>query len=181
LDAQRCDAWALAQTVDPGRDMTKAWVHLDAQAGKDQYARHEGDIGQSVEIAQHSHTIDDDHVRVRRLRGAEPRAPELSGVAPALDRIEMRWRRFVRRDDQACRRMLLAQKVYAEGSLALVLYCGRLLDERVTATDDDQVRDLDLLLELLTPVAKSWPSQWCVTANDLAIPSSSARLRCPGQ
>jgi butyryl-CoA dehydrogenase len=72
-------------------------------------------------------------------------------------------------DHPDVRRMLLAQKVYAEGSLALVLYCGRLLDERVTATDDDQVRDLDLLLELLTPVAKSWPSQWCVTANDLAI------------
>lgn len=72
-------------------------------------------------------------------------------------------------DHPDVRRMLLAQKVYAEGSLALVLYCGRLLDERVTATDEEQARDLDLLLELLTPVAKSWPSQWCVAANDLAI------------
>jgi len=26
-----------------------------------------------------------------------------------------------------------------------------------------------LLLDLLTPIAKSWPAQWCVAANDLAI------------
>ncbi len=26
-----------------------------------------------------------------------------------------------------------------------------------------------LLLEILTPIAKSWPSQWCLAANDLAI------------
>jgi len=72
-------------------------------------------------------------------------------------------------DHPDVRRMLLAQKVYAEGSLALVLYCGRLVDERLITTDEDQAHELDLLLDLLTPVAKSWPSQWCVTANDLAI------------
>ncbi|MEO8999273.1 MAG: acyl-CoA dehydrogenase, partial [Rhodanobacter sp.] len=26
-----------------------------------------------------------------------------------------------------------------------------------------------LLLDILTPIAKSWPSQWCLAANDLAI------------
>jgi alkylation response protein AidB-like acyl-CoA dehydrogenase len=67
------------------------------------------------------------------------------------------------------RRMLLAQKSYAEGALALVLYCGRLLDEQRTAptpADRDRAR---LLLDVLTPIAKSWPSQWCLAANDLAI------------
>jgi alkylation response protein AidB-like acyl-CoA dehydrogenase len=64
------------------------------------------------------------------------------------------------------RRMLLAQKCYAEGALALVLYCGRLLDEQQTGTDPERAR---LLLDVLTPIAKSWPSQWCVAANDLAI------------
>jgi alkylation response protein AidB-like acyl-CoA dehydrogenase len=63
------------------------------------------------------------------------------------------------------RRMLLAQKCYAEGALALVLYCGRLLDEQLTG-DRDRA---GLLLDVLTPIAKSWPSQWCVAANDLAI------------
>ena len=28
---------------------------------------------------------------------------------------------------------------------------------------------LNLLLDILTPIAKSWPAQWCLAANDLAI------------
>ncbi|SCG56650.1 butyryl-CoA dehydrogenase [Micromonospora echinaurantiaca] len=67
------------------------------------------------------------------------------------------------------KRMLLAQKSYVEGALALVLYCGRLLDEQRTApaeADRDRAR---LLLDVLTPITKSWPSQWCLAANDLAI------------
>ncbi|RLL66075.1 acyl-CoA dehydrogenase [Streptomyces sp. Z26] len=67
------------------------------------------------------------------------------------------------------RRMLLAQKSYAEGALALVLYCGRLVDEERTAATEAERLRARLLLEVLTPIAKSWPSQWCVTANDLAI------------
>ncbi|GAA2874679.1 acyl-CoA dehydrogenase [Pseudonocardia halophobica] len=63
------------------------------------------------------------------------------------------------------RRMLLAQKSYVEGSLALVLRCAHLVDRLKTA-DDEDVRQL---LEILTPVAKSWPSQWCLEANSLAI------------
>jgi alkylation response protein AidB-like acyl-CoA dehydrogenase len=66
-------------------------------------------------------------------------------------------------------RMLLAQKAYVEGALALVLYCARLLDEQKSAaTSDERARAL-LLLDVLTPIAKSWPSQWCLAANDLAI------------
>ncbi|MEX7471417.1 acyl-CoA dehydrogenase [Mycobacterium adipatum] len=56
------------------------------------------------------------------------------------------------------KRMLLAQKAYVEGALGLALYCARLTDEGNTA-----------LLDILTPVAKSWPSQWCLEANSLAI------------
>ena len=67
------------------------------------------------------------------------------------------------------RRMLLAQKSYVEGGLALNLYCSRLVDEQRTATDDAERAEATLLLEILTPIAKSWPSQWCLAANDLAI------------
>ncbi|RJO73545.1 acyl-CoA dehydrogenase [Nocardia panacis] len=67
------------------------------------------------------------------------------------------------------KRMLLAQKVYAEGALALVLYCARLVDEQRTTEDAEQQARLGLLLDLLTPIAKSWPSQWCLQANSLAI------------
>jgi butyryl-CoA dehydrogenase len=66
------------------------------------------------------------------------------------------------------RRMLLAQKAYSEGGLALGLYCARLVDQ--ARVDAGVVADeAKLLLELLTPVAKSWASEWCVEANSLAI------------
>ena len=67
------------------------------------------------------------------------------------------------------RRMLLAQKAYVEGGLALTLYCARLVDEQRTAEDAAKRADAGLLLDILTPIAKSWPSQWCLAANDLAI------------
>ncbi|MFC5908810.1 acyl-CoA dehydrogenase [Streptacidiphilus monticola] len=67
------------------------------------------------------------------------------------------------------RRMLLAQKSYVEGGLALVLFAARLVDEQRTAETESARREASLLLDLLTPVAKSWPSQWCLAANDLAI------------
>jgi alkylation response protein AidB-like acyl-CoA dehydrogenase len=67
------------------------------------------------------------------------------------------------------KRMLLAQKAYAEGALALNLYCARLLDEERTAADEEDRKEAGLLLEILTPVAKSWPSQWCLEGNALAI------------
>jgi butyryl-CoA dehydrogenase len=66
------------------------------------------------------------------------------------------------------KRMLLAQKSYCEGALALELYCARLVDEHHTA-GGDAANDARLLLEVLTPIAKSWPSEWCLEANSLAI------------
>lgn len=67
------------------------------------------------------------------------------------------------------KRMLLAQKAYVEGGLALALYCARLIDEQHTAESETERDGLALLLDILTPIAKSWPSQWCLEANNLAI------------
>jgi len=66
------------------------------------------------------------------------------------------------------KRMLLAQKAYSEGALALALYCARLVDEAHTGTPESAA-EASLLLEVLTPIAKSWPSEWCLEANSLAI------------
>lgn len=66
------------------------------------------------------------------------------------------------------KRMLLAQKAYAEGALALELYCARLVDEQHTG-EPAAAKDAALLLEVLTPIAKSWPSEWCLEGNSLAI------------
>jgi alkylation response protein AidB-like acyl-CoA dehydrogenase len=59
------------------------------------------------------------------------------------------------------KRMLLAQKAYAEGALALCLYCANLMDQRTETAES--------LLGLLTPVAKTWASEYGLAANDIAI------------
>jgi alkylation response protein AidB-like acyl-CoA dehydrogenase len=71
-------------------------------------------------------------------------------------------------DHADVKRMLLAQKSYCEGALALELYCARLVDEEMTG-DASNAEDARLLLEVLMPIAKSWPSEWCLEANSLAI------------
>jgi butyryl-CoA dehydrogenase len=72
-------------------------------------------------------------------------------------------------DHPDVRRMLLAQKSYVEGAVALVLYAARLLDDQRTAPTQAEADRARLLLDTLTPVVKSWPSQWCLEANSLAI------------
>ncbi len=66
------------------------------------------------------------------------------------------------------KRMLLAQKSFVEGGLALELFCARLVDEQHTGTEDEAAA-AKRLLEVLIPIAKSWPSEWCLEANSLAI------------
>jgi butyryl-CoA dehydrogenase len=66
-------------------------------------------------------------------------------------------------------RMLLTQKSYVEGAFDLGLYAARLFDDTQTG-DTEETRNQALeLLDLLTPIVKSWPSEFCLKANDLAI------------
>lgn len=88
----------------------------------------------------------------RRLAAADPSAPQV----PIIEHADVR-------------RMLLAQKSYVEGALALNLYCSRLLDVQATARDEEERTETGRLLDLLTPIAKSWPSQWGQESNSLAI------------
>lgn len=66
------------------------------------------------------------------------------------------------------KRMLLQQKCYVEGAQALGFYAAMLVDQ---ALDDDEVirQESQLLLELLTPIIKSWGSTYALKANDLSI------------
>jgi butyryl-CoA dehydrogenase len=66
------------------------------------------------------------------------------------------------------RRMLLRQKAIVEGGLALCLFCARMVDAARDA-GPAEAADLNLLLEILTPVAKTWPSERGIEANSLAI------------
>ena len=67
------------------------------------------------------------------------------------------------------RRMLLAQKAYAEGALSLVLYGTQLSDDERTAPTEEQRQYAHLLLAFLTPIIKTWPSEYGPKANDFAI------------
>ncbi len=92
-----------------------------------------------------------------RPQGRHPQA-----TVPAQPQVKIIEHAYVQR-------MLLAQKAYVEGGMGLVLYCARLVDEVKTAPDATTREQATLLLDILTPIAKSWPSQWCLEANSLAI------------
>jgi len=67
------------------------------------------------------------------------------------------------------KRLLLEQKSAVEGSIALLSYCSALVDRQLTAADEETRQRLTLLLELMTPIAKSWPSEFALEANKHAI------------
>jgi butyryl-CoA dehydrogenase len=67
------------------------------------------------------------------------------------------------------RRMLLAQKAYSEGAFALCLYGSALYDDSQTAPSEEERARASLLLDFLTPIIKTWPSEYGPKANDLAI------------
>lgn len=56
------------------------------------------------------------------------------------------------------RRMLLLQKAVTEGALSLLLACGR-LEDLLKSSDGREKEEAHLLLELLTPIAKTYPSE----------------------
>ena len=67
------------------------------------------------------------------------------------------------------RRMLLTQKAYSEGAYALCLYGHQLVDDEKTATTETEQKRASTILDFLTPIIKSWPSEWGPKSNDLAI------------
>ncbi len=98
----------------------------------------------ALAIRSHRHAVQYAHERI------QGRVPGQDGGEPVA---------IIRHPD--IRRMLLQQKSYAEGALALCLYCASLSDE--------DSAEAGILLGLLTPVTKSWPSEFGLVVNDTAI------------
>ncbi|WP_394561106.1 acyl-CoA dehydrogenase [Aquipseudomonas alcaligenes] len=67
------------------------------------------------------------------------------------------------------RRMLLQQKVYAEGSLALCLYASSLFEDAHSGESAQVRSEAGELLDLLIPMVKSYPSKYGVIASDIGI------------
>jgi butyryl-CoA dehydrogenase len=66
------------------------------------------------------------------------------------------------------RRMLLLQKCWVEGALALCFHASMLVDMEHEG-DVAAHRESELLLDILTPIVKAWGSEYALKANDLAI------------
>ena len=66
------------------------------------------------------------------------------------------------------KRMLLFQKSVVEGSLALLLYCSKLSD-LIHVEEGEAKERANLLLDLLTPIAKSYPSEMCCLSTSAAV------------
>ncbi len=116
-----------------------------------------GFLATAIGYAGYLASVDYARVRTqgRAVTTAQPATDPAAGPVPIIEHADVK-------------RMLLAQKSYVEGALALGLYCCRLVDIEATSTGAEHDR-AHLLLDVLTPIAKAWPSQWCTTANDLAI------------
>ncbi|HTW85511.1 MAG TPA: acyl-CoA dehydrogenase [Candidatus Sulfotelmatobacter sp.] len=93
-----------------------------------------------------------DRPQGRRLTDKNPLAPPV----PIVEHADVK-------------RMLLRAKAIAEGGLALVLWCSRLIDVTKAHPDAQARTDAELLVDVLTPVAKTWPSERGVECTSLAI------------
>jgi butyryl-CoA dehydrogenase len=88
----------------------------------------------------------------RPAAAKDPRAPQV----PIIDHADVR-------------RMLLRQKAIVEGGLSLIATTARYADLAAHASDGEVRRRAALLLDLLTPVAKSFPAEKGFEANSLSI------------
>lgn len=91
----------------------------------------------------------------RPLAGKDPVAPQV----PIIEHADVK-------------RMLLFQRAIVEGSLSLIVYCSKLIDQ-IHAGPAETREQHELLLEFLTPIAKSYPSE-------MGILSASTGLQCLG-
>ncbi len=89
------------------------------------------------------------------------------GRLPSVKDPESAPVNIIEHDD--VKRMLLAQKAYAEGAMALCLYGAQLADDEKTAETAEQRAAAHELLDFLTPIIKTWPSEYGPKANSLAI------------
>jgi butyryl-CoA dehydrogenase len=66
------------------------------------------------------------------------------------------------------KRMLLVQRAIVEGSLSLIVYGGKLVDLAIASTGEKK-EDYEFLLEYLTPIIKTYPSEMGLLSTSQAI------------
>jgi len=99
-----------------------------------------------------------------------------NAVAYAKDRIQMRALSGPKAPDKTAdpiivhpdvRKMLLTARAYAEGARAMLTYTALQLDVLVSTDDDDQRKDVDDMVSLLTPIIKAFVTDngWIATSH----------------
>ena len=96
----------------------------------------------------------------RKLTSKDPLAPQV----PIIEHADIK-------------RMLLFQKAIVEGSLSLLMQCG-LYQDLEQVTEGEEHENYNLLLELLTPVAKTYPSEMGILSCSPACRSSAVTAIC---
>jgi alkylation response protein AidB-like acyl-CoA dehydrogenase len=91
----------------------------------------------------------------RRVSAKDPTTPQI----PIIEHADIK-------------RMLLFQRAVVEGSISLLMQCSRYVD-LMKVTEGEEKENNHLLLELLTPVAKTYPSE-------MGLLSVSQGLQCLG-
>lgn len=111
----------------------------------------------SIATAAYYNSLDYANIRLqgRKLSDKDPLKPQI----PIIEHADVK-------------RLLLFQKAIVEGSLALCLQACRYYDLWMSSEGEEKENNF-LLLELLTPVAKSYPAE-------MSILSTSAGLQCFG-
>jgi len=107
-------------------------------------------------IAYRGYRLALDYARERRQGRLPSSKDPLSPQVPLVDHADIR-------------RLLLAQKAFAEGGLALCLTASSWFEDQQTHPAPEGRRRAGLLLDLLTPVVKSWPAKAGCQANDMAM------------
>ncbi|GHF36845.1 butyryl-CoA dehydrogenase [Deinococcus metalli] len=109
----------------------------------------------AVMLASAGYQVSLEYARERR-QGRRPGVRDpLSPPVPIIEHADVK-------------RLLLRQKAIVEGGLALCLYASSLVDDLETGAPDARP-DTALLLDLLTPLVKSWPSRYAQDALSDAI------------
>lgn len=103
-----------------------------------------------------------------------------NAVAYAKDRIQMRALSGPKAPDKAAdpiivhpdvRKMLLTARAYAEGGRALATYVALQLDKALSADDEDERKEADAEVALLTPIIKAFITDngWIATSHCMQV------------
>jgi len=103
-----------------------------------------------------------------------------NAVAYAKDRIQMRSLSGPKNPDKPAdsiivhpdvRKMLLTARAYAEGGRALAIYTAMLIDQELSAEDEDERQEAADLVALLTPIVKAFLTDngWIATSHCMQV------------